>query len=175
MTDTDLIDGVIAREGGYSDRVSDRGGPTKYGVTAATLGAWRKLGRPATRDEVQRLELPEVRALYRQVYIIGPGFESITVPALRALVVDDGILSGPTTAIETLQRVLGVRDDGVLGPRTRAALDAADPVLVHVRVVKARVVRYAQIVEADPTQAAFIEGWVRRALSFLDDYGRPCA
>lgn len=175
MTDVDLIDGVIAREAGYVDHPADRGSATKYGITAKTLGMWRQLGRPATRAEVQALDLPEARAIYRQLFIVAPGFTAITTPALRALVVDDGILSGPATAIETLQRCLGIHDDGVFGPRTRAAVEAADPVTLHVRVVKARVIRYAQIVEADPTQAVFVEGWVRRALGFLDDFGRPCA
>ena len=175
MIDDTLLDGLIAREGGYVDHPADRGSATKYGVTARTLGMWRQLGRPATRAEVQALELQEARNIYRQIYIVGPGFDAITTPALRALVVDDGILSGPATAIETLQRCLGIRDDGVFGPRTRAAVEAADPVTLHVRIVKARVIRYAQIVEADPTQAVFIEGWARRALGFLDDFGRPRA
>lgn len=173
MTEAEIIADVIEREGGFSDHRSDRGSFTKYGITAATLGAWRKLGRPATRAEVQALDLPETRAIYRQQYIVGPGFDAIRDPALRANVIDDGILSGPVTAIETLQRALGVPADGVLGPRTKAAIATADPVVLHVRVVKARLIRYVQIVERDGTQRAFLEGWVRRALGFLDDRGGP--
>jgi len=175
VTEADIITGVIAREAGFVDHPSDRGSFTKYGITAATLGAWRKLGRPATRAEVQAMEEPEARAIYRHIYILAPGFDGIAHDVLRVNVIDDGILSGPVTAIQTLQRVLGVRDDGVFGPRTRAALLAADPVVVHVRLVKARIVRYAQIVEADRTQGDFIEGWCVRALGFLDDRGGPRA
>lgn len=175
MTEAEIIADVINREGGYVDHPSDRGGATKFGITASTLGAWRTLGRPATRAEVQALELPEAQAIYRQQYILGPGFDAILDPVLRATVVDDGILSGPATAIQTLQRALGVAVDGVLGPRTRAAISATDPVVLHVRVVKARLIRYAQIVKRDRSQGDFIEGWVRRALEFLDDRGGPRA
>ena len=43
-----IIDGVIRRERGYVHHPNDRGGPTNMGITAATLGHWRKLGRVAT-------------------------------------------------------------------------------------------------------------------------------
>lgn len=175
MTDATIIADVIDREGGFVDHPSDRGGATKYGITAATLGAWRKLGRPATCAEVQALDVRDAGAIYRQQYILGPGFDAILDSALRVNVIDDGILSGPVTAIETLQRALGVAADGVLGPRTKAAIAAADPVVLHVRVVKARLIRYAQIVKRDRSQGDFIEGWVRRALGFLDDRGGPRA
>ena len=33
MTIDQLIDDVIAREGGYSDHPADRGGPTRWGIT----------------------------------------------------------------------------------------------------------------------------------------------
>ena len=36
-----LIAELIQREGGYVDDPDDRGGPTKYGITLATLQAWR--------------------------------------------------------------------------------------------------------------------------------------
>ncbi|RMF69946.1 MAG: hypothetical protein D6740_08910, partial [Alphaproteobacteria bacterium] len=41
---TRLLDRLIAREGGFVAHAADRGGPTKYGITLATLSAWR--GRP---------------------------------------------------------------------------------------------------------------------------------
>ena len=57
MTEDAIITGVLKREGGsrFTDLATDRGGPTKYGITAATLGAYRGLGRSATRQEVMDL------------------------------------------------------------------------------------------------------------------------
>lgn len=175
MTEDAIIADVLEREQGFADHPSDRGGPTKFGITATTLGAWRKFGRPATRAEVQALDLPEARAIYRHLFIEAPGFDAIAYPPLRAQVIDDGVLSGPYEATQTLQEVLGVPADGVFGPRTRAALSAHDPVGVHVRFLKARLMRYATIVHDRRSQGDFIKGWVSRALGFLDDTGRPRA
>lgn len=175
MTEDDLIDGVIEREKGFVDHPNDRGGATKFGVTAKTLGLWRKYGRQATRQEVRDLTLAEAKEILRVQYLVGPGFDAIKDDVLRVIVVDDGILSGQTTAAMTLQRCLGVRDDGVIGKATKAALQACDPRVVAVRVIKARLVRYAQIVENNRTQGDFIEGWVVRAIGFLGDDGRPRA
>lgn len=175
MTEAEIIDDVIARERGFADHPNDRGGPTKYGITASTLGQWRQMGRPATRDEVRALELSEAQAIYRHLYIEAPGFDAITAAPLRAQVIDYGVLSGSYAATVALQRALEVEADGVFGKRTRAALLAADPVMVHVRVLKHRLRRFAQIVEADHSQAVFLEGWTMRALTFLADDGRPRA
>ena len=66
-----ILDEIIRREGGYVNHPADRGGPTNFGITAQTLGSWRKLGRPATAAEVQALTETEARAIYRQQYITG--------------------------------------------------------------------------------------------------------
>jgi lysozyme family protein len=175
MTESEIIDGVLEREAGFSEHPSDRGSFTNHGVTAKTLGAWRKLGRQATREEVRALKVEEARTIYHHMYITGPGFDAIRYAPLRAQVIDDGVLSGPYEATQTLQDVLGVPSDGVFGPRTRAAVAASDPIPLHVRFLKARLVRYAKIVRDNPSQADFIHGWVVRAIGFLGDDGRPRA
>jgi len=136
MTPIDtILDEIIRREGGYVNHPSDRGGPTNFGITAQTLGAWRKLGRPATAAEVQALTETEARAIYRHQYITGPGFEVITHPALLHLLIDAGVHSGPKRAVQWLQAALGVTADGIIGPKTRAALAVADQAVLYSKVL----------------------------------------
>jgi lysozyme family protein len=159
-----LIDGILAREAGYVDDPDDRGGPTNHGITARTLGEWRRLGRPATRAEVLALEVPEARAIYRARYV--RPFETVPFGELQAQLVDIGVTSGPATAIVMLQTVLGVPADGILGERTRAALAALPWKLTNNALIGLRVRSMAADVRAHPNQLENLHGWVNRAVLF---------
>ena len=143
-----ILDEIIRREGGYVNHPADRGGPTNFGITAQTLGNWRQLGRPATAAEVQALTEAEALAIYRQQYITGPGFEAITHPALLHLLVDAAVHSGPKRAVQWLQTSLGVAADGVIGPKTRAALAAADQGVLYGKVLGQRL-RHLELTTKD--------------------------
>jgi len=93
------------------------------------------LGRPATAAEVQVLTETEARAIYRQQYITGSGFEAIRHPALLHLLVDAAVHSGPKRSVQWLQTALGVTADSVIGPKTRAALAAADQGVLYGKVL----------------------------------------
>ena len=174
MTETDIIDGVISREGDvFTNHSADKGGPTKFGITAKTLGVWRSLGRPATPEEVAALKRPEAVDIYRHLYVKQPGFsaERFAFEPLRLQVIDDGVLSGQREAVLTLQRLLGVTADGIFGKDTADALAKADQTSLHFQYVKARMLRFVRIVQKDATQLHWLAGWTNRALSFLDVVG----
>lgn len=159
----DLIDAIIAREGReFTNRGTDRGGPTRFGITAATLGEYRRLGRPATAAEVEALDEPEARAIYAAVYITGPGFDRIADPRLRDAVVDFGVHSGQVRAAVELQHAAGVRADGRVGPVTLAAVAKADPEMLRRRVLAARLRLLGRLITRDPSQAANAAGWMDR-------------
>lgn len=167
MTTDAILDEILRREGGYADRAEDRGGPTNYGITAATLGQWRKLGRPATRAEVKALTLADAREIYTQQYVISPRFDRIPDHDLRALLVDFGVHSGPARAVKALQRALNVPADGVIGPQTLRALGRADKREVCRAVLRERGELIATILQRDPSQRVFAAGWVRRLMEFV--------
>lgn len=164
----DILDDVLRREGGYVNHPADRGGPTKFGITAATLGDWRRLGRVATAQEVSALTSEEARRIYWQRYITDPGFEGVTHEPLLALLIDAGVHSGPKRAVEWLQTALGVTPDGILGPRTRAALAQADPVVLYHRVLATRLRFLGRLITNDRRQAAFAAGWMNRVADWVE-------
>jgi len=167
MTADEIIDGILQREGGYSDRVQDGGGPTNHGITAATLGAWRKLGRQATRDEVRALQSDEARDIYRQQYITAPRFDRVADARLRALLVDFGVHSGPVRAVKALQRAVDVPIDGVIGAQTLDALRQVDADEVYRAVLRERGELIAAILQRDKSQLTFAAGWLRRLMEFV--------
>lgn len=165
MTVASLIDRVIDREGGYVDNPADRGGPTKYGITLATLYEWR--GRLVGAFDVQMLSVDEARAIYRTKYFDDPGLDAVSDPGLQELLFDYAVNSGPTTAVKALQAALEVPVDGVLGPVTRAALTKVtnQPALFY-RVKAERYEALLRFVGVDPEQAAFVQGWANRLDQF---------
>lgn len=165
MTTDELLDDILRREGGYVDHPNDHGSCTNFGITIYALGDWR--GTPVTCADVQGMTVAEARAIYTEVYIKRPGFDRIEDDALRALLVDFGVNSGPRAAVRTLQKAIGVKVDGVLGPATIAALKVADASKLFRIVLQGRMYYIADILRRDPTQRVFAAGWLRRLAEFL--------
>lgn len=111
---------MFGDEGGYSNRKSDRGGPTKYGVTHTTLAAHRGV-KAVTADQVKAMSREEAEDIYRRSYW-GQSGGDLLPPGLDYAAFDFGVNSGPYRAVKTLQKVLGVREDGQVGEQTLAAV-----------------------------------------------------
>lgn len=112
---------MFGHEGGYANAKSDRGGPTKYGVTHRTLANWRGV-KSCSAAQVKALTLAEAEQIYRAKYWIQSGGDLLPA-GLDYAAFDFGVNSGPSRAVKELQRVLGVKMDGKFGPVTLAALE----------------------------------------------------
>lgn len=119
---------VLAHEGGYVDHASDPGGATNLGITRKTLARWRKVS-PWTdlpKAEVKGLTKAAVAPIYRAFY--WDEINGDKLPAgLDYAVFDYAVNSGPGRAAMALQRLVGVADDGEIGPITLAALAKRKP------------------------------------------------
>lgn len=113
---------IFGHEGGYVNARTDRGGPTKYGITHRTLAAHRGV-KSVTADQVKALTLAEAETIYRKSYWTQSGGDVLPV-GLDFAAFDFGINSGPSRAVKVLQETLGVTADGQIGPRTLAAVKA---------------------------------------------------
>ena len=159
---------VIEREGGsaYTNRPSDRGGPTKWGITLATLERVRR--RPCTADDVRALSATEAVHIYRDEFVLKPGFDRIPDPLLREQVIDFGVVSGPERAVRWLQRVMGTPVTGRLDQSMVDAMHQMPLRLVNNGLVAARLYMVDAITDSHLNQKPNEEGWENRALVFLD-------
>ena len=167
-----MIDDVIRREGGYVDHPQDRGGPTNFGVTQSTLS--RHLGRPASADDVRRLERTLAAEIYRREYYEAPRIDAL--PArIQPFVFDAAVNHGPGRAIRFVQQVCNAAGfgplavDGQCGPRTRQAATEADRAMgdwLLAALVEERRNFYLALVERDPEQRVFLKGWLNRLAEF---------
>lgn len=164
-----LITEVLKREGWdkFTDHPADRGGPTKWGITQR---AWSDyIRQEVTAHDIRLITEDEARGFYFEVYIFTPGFHAIWDENLRSLVVDCAVNHGPYRACRWLQLAAGVKADGKYGPRTDAAVNGSDPVVLSLRIVSRRIKLYGRIVSKDHSQAVFSAGWNNRAAGFLDE------
>lgn len=118
-----LMPAVLTTEGGYVDHPDDEGGATNRGITQATLAASR--GRPVTKQEVRDLSVEEATSIYKAEFWDSIGGDKLPA-GLNESLFDFGINSGPSRAVKHLQRILGVKVDGGMGPETLAAIEKAD-------------------------------------------------
>jgi lysozyme family protein len=158
----DLIDDIIRREdpaGTIVNDPADRGGRTKFGISErSNPDAWKD-------GDVSHAE---ARAIYETKYLKGPGFDKITHPRLRDILVDFGVTSGPQLAIMKLQEILKTEVDGVLGPKTLTAIETWEPRRLVNKIALARVQMAGRIVKRDPSQIKWLGGWLNRFSEFVD-------
>lgn len=113
---------MFGHEGGYSNHPDDPGGPTKYGVTHRTLAAHRGV-KSVTAAQVKALTLAEAEDVYRRSYWGQSGGDLLPV-GLDYAAFDFGVNSGPARAVKSLQKVVGVAQDGIVGGQTLNAVNA---------------------------------------------------
>ena len=148
---------VLKVEGGYVHHPMDPGAATNMGITEAVA---RRVGY---KGAMQDLSVDLAKRIYLEEYWRPVRAEELP-PAVRYAVFDAAVNSGVRQSILWLQRALGVLDDGVLGPRTLAAANAANPDALRARLVSQRL-RFLTNLN---TFGAFGRGWTRRCCDIME-------
>lgn len=117
MNFTEALKHVLKHEGGYIDHPNDPGGETNFGITVAVARENGYLG------DMRTIPMSVVESIYKRKYWDKVRADEMP-ESVRFALFDYAVNSGPSAAIRALQRVLGVADDGVLGPMTLAAAQA---------------------------------------------------
>ena len=163
LTEAEIIEEILRREGGYVDHPADKGGPTNFGITLKTLSDFE--GKAATAEDVKSLDKNKARTIYKALYV--DPFAWVTGPKLRALVIDSAVNHGVNRATKWLQEALGVKPDGIVGPKTERAMLIAQSQVVYRVFLRRRIVFYGEIISKDHSQAVFALGWARRVAEFV--------
>lgn len=151
------LDKVLVHEGGYSNHPRDPGGATMKGVTQRVYDDYRRSENLATRS-VQKITPDELLAIYDRRYwdlIKGDDLPS----GVDYVVFDGAVNSGPGQSVKWLQRALGVKVDGLVGPATLAAIEAHPD---HDALIDAICNRRMAFLKALKTWPTFGKGWSRR-------------
>jgi lysozyme family protein len=151
------FDILLKHEGGFSDHAADPGGKTRFGITEAVA---REVGY---RGDMRELPLDLAKRIYEDRYWGAVRAEELPA-AIRYAMFDAAVNSGPRQAILWLQRAAGVKDDGIIGPKTLAAVRAADPERLLRRFLSQRL----RFMTGLPGWPAFGRGWARRIADLIE-------
>lgn len=182
----------MADEGGYSNNPRDRGGETYRGVSRKYHPGWKgwhavdavkasagAMPPHGSRDYL-RWKAGIDRALAENAELQGdvssfyatelwcPQYERIESQELvnwlfSHTVNISPVHNGKSIVHKWLQRALRIVDDGIIGPRTIAAVNARSDIAELIDSMKDDAKRYyTAIVSAHPDQAQFLKGWLAR-------------
>ena len=146
---------VLHHEGGFSNHKDDPGGMTNLGCTKKVWEEW--VGHPVDERTMRALTPGDVAPLYKKKYWDAVRGDELP-DGVDYIVFDTAINSGPGRAIKFLQGCVGADMDGVLGPKTMAAVRAADPK----QLVEDYAKRRLSFLQDLPTWGTFGKGWSRR-------------
>lgn len=169
MTTNPLFEKMMLRirksEAGYTDDPRDNGNwtggvrgsgkllGTKYGIAANTY----------PDEDIKNLTWERALYLYKRDFwdvIRADQFK----PAIAFQFLDAAVNSGPRRAKEWLQAAAKVPVDGDIGPRTMAAIAAADHNDIAVRFLASRI----RFMSSLASWVTYGKGWARRIADCLD-------
>ena len=128
---------LLEHEGGYVNHPSDPGGETNLGVTRAVYEQYA--GRQVMDGEMEGLTHDDVYPIYKENY-----WDRLRADDLPSGVdfctFDWGVNSGTSRAAKALQRIIGVEQDGGIGPMTLQALASVAVSYTHLTLPTKRIV-----------------------------------
>ncbi len=162
------LEHILKWEGGFVDHPDDVGGPTNFGITMPTLSTW--LGRTATYDDITGLDRATAIRIYKKFFIEDKPYAGLADPWTFMYVVDMGALHLPKTVAKIVQKasrplakVDGIFGEQTLGMANKLSMTAGTHEDWKKRLRAERIYHYGRRVRDDPTQAAFLLGWLKRA------------
>lgn len=158
---------ILRHEGGYVDHPADKGGPTIYGITAKTLGAYLKRSTAAPAIEVQNLPILTAQSIYKTRYWAAIRADDITSQPVADAFMDMAVLMGPAQAAKLMQSIFELKQDGIVGPITLAQINAYPPRSTLSGFYMACANFLVRLVATDPTQVVFLTNWMKRCQEIL--------
>lgn len=149
------LEAVLHHEGGFVNHPKDPGGMTNLGVTKQVWEEW--VGHEVDEKAMRNLTPELVMNLYKRRYWDRVKADSLPL-GVGYVVFDAAVNSGPGRAVKWLQGCVNVEMDGALGPKTLAAVNAANPETLIQDYCKRRL----SFLQDLPTWEAFGRGWARR-------------
>jgi len=145
---------------------------SNYGVTAAALAKHRNVSVGGiSASAMANLTLDEAADIALSLYYYAPKLNLLPWNRVTASIFDAGWGMGPAQAIKLWQRLIGVADDGKIGPATAAASSAYRSKVSEEGAAAQwgieRILFYISISQPPSTNIKYLKGWTNRTRYFL--------
>jgi lysozyme family protein len=156
---------IAKREGGYSNNPNDKGKETYCGISRVFHPDWAgwdiiDANAPLKSNEVLKdAQLAQlVKDFYYNEYWLKSKADSFKENRVCLHLFDFSVNAGLSRAAKLLQKVVGAKEDGVIGPATIASVNGS--ISAGAKYVQARKDYYTKI--GVGTNAEFLKGWLKR-------------
>lgn len=146
---------VLKHEGGFVNHPDDPGGATNKGITIGTFRRYVK--KNGTVADLKAITNAQVASVYRKQYWDAVRGDELP-DGVDYAVFDFAVNSGPGRAARYLQAIVGVQQDGMIGPGTLAAVKAKNAKAIVSELCDDRM----RFLQGLPTWRTFGKGWTRR-------------
>ena len=155
---------IRAKKRGFANDPLDNGGATMIGVTIGTYRTYcRYKGKklPSITD-LKNITYKEWRDVVHSLFWSKWKADLIEDQNVANMIVDWVWASGQGIGIKRVQKILGVTADGIVGPKTLAAVNSANADDLFTKVYNARAAHFNSIVKNNPSQKKWLKGWMNR-------------
>ena len=146
---------VLRHEGGFVNHPNDPGGMTNNGITKKVYDAY--MGKVTTEQEMRDMPENHVAEIYKKQYWDRVNADSLA-SGLDLSVFDWAVNSGCGRSVKDLQKFVGVKQDGGLGPITLKSVNEHDAEELIEMMSVERETFYRKL----KTFEHFGKGWLRR-------------
>jgi lysozyme family protein len=149
----------------FENDPDDSGGCTKIGLTMDDLHEYRldvDQDGDVDVDDMKKMTMEQGGLVLKKLYWDFFQADKITNQKLAEFIVDSGLNQGRILIAKYLQSTLGVEVDGHIGSKTLSSLNLLSPTQIYLNLYSLRLKRYADIVQARPSQKKFYKGWMNR-------------
>ena len=149
---------TLSWEGGYVNHPNDKGGATNKGITIGTFRSVYGLGKSV--NDLKNMTDYQWTYIFDRLYWNKWKADQIENQAIANLLVD-WVWGSGVWGIKYPQQVLCVVDDGIVGPKTLAALNGSDASTLFAKLWKRRKEHFESCAKK-PGQSVFLKGWLNR-------------
>lgn len=165
----DFFPTLLKEEGGFTNNPDDKGGATNLGITLYTWekSGWDKDGdHDIDVDDLKSITSQDAAIIYKRLYWDRIQGDNINSQSVATLLFDFAVNSGISKAVKVIQSILSLTPDGILGQKTISLINQSNAKnLFDILKIK-REQYYRSIVQNNPSQSVFLNGWLNRLSKF---------